>query len=211
MSRHIVDLPEDWKNVLINKYNNEYDILFYAQDMVYMPYPRTLSSYIIFKKDNKYIRIQSNHWTDTSLETLECGGFMDDKYNKKGIIKFMEFMFKRDVYREVNGGESADYYRNQEDTKTINHQMLCSIFDYEFYKLLSKKFKIYRFDDLEFPDWGNSINSKCRHVLSKRIKLKEYREKSVWEDFKKTRIRYRTHEVWKSFESPEFNHKLVSG
>tara|TARA_B100001057_G_scaffold481335_1_gene555255 strand:+ start:490 stop:1125 length:636 start_codon:yes stop_codon:yes gene_type:complete len=210
MSRHIVDLPEDWKNILINKYNNDYDILFYAQDMVYMPYPRTLSSYIIVKKDNKYIRIQSNHWTDTSLETLECGVFMDDKYNKKGIIKFMEFMFKRDVYREVNGGEQAGEYRNEEDTKTINHQMLCSIFDYEFYKLLSKKFKIYRFDDLEFPDWGNSINSKCHHVLSKRIKLKEYKEKSVWEEEGKYRYRSRTDEVWKSFESPEINHKLVT-
>ena len=204
MSRHIVDLPEDWKNVLINKYNNDYEILFYAQDMVYMPYPRTLSSYIIVKKDNKYIRIQSNHWTDTSLETLECGVFMDDKYNKKGIIKFIEFMFKRDLYREVNDGESASYYRNEEDTKTINHKMLCSIFDYEFYKLLSKKFKIYRFDDPEFPDWGNSINSRCLHVLSKRIKLKEYKEKVY------AGSSCRTDEVWKSFESPEINHKIVT-
>ena len=99
MSRHIVDLPEDWKNVLINKYNNDFDILFVARDGFTDTHFVTNFTYIIIKKDNKYSVIQRCHHY-TCLETLENLVYLCDeneeilKFNKKGIIKFIEFLFK---------------------------------------------------------------------------------------------------------------------
>ena len=217
MSRHIVDLPEDWKNLLINKYNNDFDILFVARDGFTETHFVTNFTYIIIKKDNKYSVIQRNsHYT--GLDTLQNPVYLKDgneeiiKYNKKEIIKFMEFMFKRDVYCTVNG---MMFKSCPPDTKTIKHKMLCSIFDYEFYKLLSKKFNVYRFDDPEAPGWCNGTGVPCHHVLSKRIKFKDYQESqnanaTRWRVLDpSSRVEANLDSIWKSLESPEIRHSLV--
>lgn len=150
--------------------------------------------YVIFKIEtpklkNKFMIIYDRYSLDGILKYLvkseinpENGKFQhqtdEDTYDKgciivkkgKGrIMKFIDCMFKRNIYNEVNSGE---FQFLPPDTKTIKSNLNCSIFDAEFYNMLSKKFNVLRFDEDTYFAASNGVPN--HHSLSKNVVWKKY-------------------------------------
>ena len=102
-------------------------------------------------------------------EAICCGGIIVKK-GKGRIMKFMDCMFKRNIYNEVNSGE---FQMGPPDTKTTKINLNCSIFDEEFYNMLSKRFNVLRFDDSD-SYFAASNGVPNHHSLSKNVVWKKY-------------------------------------
>ena len=103
---------------------------------------------------------------------------------KVKIMKYVDLIFKKNVNIEVN--EHDWRYYNYKHSNREKFYLNCSIFDKEFYKMLSKKYNIHRFDDPQLNHRGATMMSSGtpnQHQLSKNVMWRKYQNREQWGDF----------------------------
>lgn len=112
------------------------------------------------------------------------------KKGKGRIMKFIDDMFKRNVFYEVNSGEFQAF--SSFNDISIKSYLNCSIFDEEFYNMLSKKFNINPFE------FGRGVPN--HHSLSRNVLWRKYVKKQYTDEEGKIRMTEKG-DLWSPFQS----------
>jgi len=118
----------------------------------------------------------------------ELDGGIIVKKGKGRIIKFIDDMFKRNVFTEVNSGGFQAF--SSFNDRSIKSYLNCSIFDEEFYNMLSKKFNINPFE------FGRGVPN--HHSLSRNVLWRKYVKKQYTDEEGKIRMTEKW-DLWSPF------------